>query len=185
MSAHHDGEGTRRDFLYVATMAVGAVGTGYAAWRFVDYLNPDAAVLAQASTEVNVSDLEVGQTITVMWRGSPVFIRNRTKEEIEKAKAVAIDSLPDENAQNKNLNVDAKATDENRAVPSEENYIIMIANCTHFGCVPTGEAGDYGGWFCPCHGSHYDTAGRIRKGPAPFNLYIPPYRKDGDMVVIG
>ena len=185
VSGHHAAEGTRRDFLYVATAAVGAVGTGAAVWSFVDYLNPDASVLAQASTEVNIADLQEGQSITVMWRGKPVFIRHRTQKEIDAALAVNLDDLPDDDAQNENLSPEADAADANRTVPGEAQYIIMIANCTHFGCVPTGEAGDYGGWFCPCHGSHYDTAGRIRKGPAPYNLYIPPYSKKGDVVVIG
>ncbi len=168
-------EPTRRDFLYIATGAVGAVGLAAVAWPFVDQMNPDASTLALASIEVDVSSVAEGQGITVQWRGKPVFIRYRSAEEIEAAKSVEVGSLPDANARNPNLGDDAAATDENRAAPEREPWIVMIGTCTHLGCVPVGQSGDFGGWFCPCHGSHYDTAGRIRRGPAPENLHIPPF----------
>ena len=156
-------DGTRRDFLYVTTAAFGVVAAGAAVWPLVDQMNPDASALAMASTEVDISAIESGQSVTVKWRGKPVFIRNRTDAEVEAAKAVPMDELKD------------PQTDVERAVEGRENLLIMVGICTHLGCVPLGDAGDFGGWFCPCHGSHYDTAGRIRRGPAPLNLVIPPY----------
>ncbi|WP_306029367.1 ubiquinol-cytochrome c reductase iron-sulfur subunit [Stappia sp. MMSF_3263] len=168
-------EPTRRDFLYIATGAMGAVGAGALAWPFIDQMNPDASALSLASIEVDVSAVEEGQSIKVMWRGKPVFIRNRTAKEIEEANAVPLADLPDTNARNANLAADAEATDVNRAVEGNEALIVMVGVCTHLGCIPLGQAGDFGGWFCPCHGSHYDTAGRIRKGPAPENLLVPPF----------
>ena len=166
---------SRRDFLYIATGAVGAVGVAAVAWPFIAQMNPDAAALALASTEVDVSSIAPGMSITVKWRGKPVFIRNRTPEEIEAAKAVPLDELKDPVARNANLPPDAPATDGDRAAgEGKENWIVMVGSCTHLGCVPLGQQGDFGGWFCPCHGSHYDTAGRIRIGPAPQNLAIPP-----------
>ncbi|WP_417768301.1 ubiquinol-cytochrome c reductase iron-sulfur subunit [Stappia sp.] len=168
-------EPTRRDFLYIATGAMGAVGAGALAWPFIDQMNPDASALSLASIEVDVSAVEEGQSIKVMWRGKPVFIRYRTAKEIEEANAVALADLPDQNARNANLAADAEATDVNRAVEGNEALIVMVGVCTHLGCIPLGQAGDFGGWFCPCHGSHYDTAGRIRKGPAPENLLVPPF----------
>jgi ubiquinol-cytochrome c reductase iron-sulfur subunit len=168
-------EPTRRDFLYIATGAMGAVGAGALAWPFIDQMNPDASALSLASIEVDVSAVEEGQSIKVMWRGKPVFIRNRTAKEIEEANAVPLADLPDTNARNANLAADAEATDVNRAVEGNEALIVMVGVCTHLGCIPLGQQGDFGGWFCPCHGSHYDTAGRIRKGPAPENLLVPPF----------
>lgn len=168
-------EPTRRDFLYIATGAMGAVGAGALAWPFIDQMNPDASALSLASIEVDVSAVEEGQSIKVMWRGKPVFIRYRTAKEIEEANAVPLADLPDQNARNANLAADAEATDVNRAVEGNEALIVMVGVCTHLGCIPLGQAGDFGGWFCPCHGSHYDTAGRIRKGPAPENLLVPPF----------
>ena len=165
---------SRRDFLYIATGAVGAVGVAAVAWPFIDQMNPDAAALALASTEVDVSSIAPGMSITVKWRGKPVFIRNRTPQEIEAARAVPLAELKDRTARNANLPDDAPAEDVNRGIPGNEALIIMVGVCTHLGCVPLGQQGDYGGWFCPCHGSHYDTAGRVRKGPAPENLMIPP-----------
>jgi ubiquinol-cytochrome c reductase iron-sulfur subunit len=157
---------TRRDFLYLSAAAMGAVGAGSVGWAFVDTMNPAQDTLALASTEVNLAPLEKGQAITVMWRGKPVFIRNRTEEEIEKAKAVNISGLRD------------PETDDDRVQKPE--WLVMVGICTHLGCVPQGQKsgevkGDYEGWFCPCHGSHYDTSGRIRKGPAPKNLPVPEY----------
>jgi len=164
----------RRDFLYIATGAVGAVGAALTAWPFIDQMNPDAAVLALSSIEVDLSPLEEGQSIVVKWRGNPVIIRYRTAKEIEEAKAVAISDLPDPDARNANVKDGDPATDINRVVDGKEQFLVMLGVCTHLGCVPIGDAGIYNGWFCPCHGSHYDTAGRIRKGPAPENLPVPP-----------
>jgi len=168
-------EPTRRDFLYIATGAVGAVGVAAAAWPFVYQMNPDAAALALSTTEVDISSLEEGQSMTVNWRGKPVFIRYRTEEEIDEAKKVPLGELKDTEARNANLPDSAEATDDNRGIKGDEALLVMIGVCTHLGCVPLGQKGDYGGWFCPCHGSHYDTAGRIRKGPAPENLAIPQF----------
>jgi ubiquinol-cytochrome c reductase iron-sulfur subunit len=152
---------TRRDFLYVAAGGIGAVGTAMAIWPFVDQMNPSADVLALSTTEVDISAIEVGSEITAVWQGKPVFIRHRTEQEISAAEAVDINTLPDPQA------------DAERAENPE--WLIMVGVCTHLGCVPLKEAGDFNGWFCPCHGSHYDTSGRIRKGPAPLNLAVPPY----------
>lgn len=163
----HSGEGeTRRDFIYLAAAATGAVGAGLAVWPFIHSMNPAADTLALASTEVDLSPIAEGQAITVTWRGKPVFIRYRTEEEIAAARAVDLSELIDPQA------------DEDRVV--EPQWLVMVGVCTHLGCVPlgnrTGETkGDYGGWFCPCHGSHYDTSGRIRQGPAPANLPVPEY----------
>lgn len=167
-------EPTRRDFLYIATGAMGAVAVGGIVWPLVDQMNPDAGTLALASIEVDISGVAVGQAITVMWRGKPVFIRNRTDEEVEAANAVPLDQLRD------------PQTDAERTKPGHENLLVQVGICTHLGCVPLPEAGDYDGWFCPCHGSHYDTSGRIRRGPAPTNLEIPPYEfLDETRIVIG
>jgi len=166
---------TRRDFLYIATGAMAAVGVAAVAWPLIDQMNPDAAALALASIEVDVGALEQGMSLTVMWRGKPVFIRNRTEKEIGEAKAVPVSQLPDPLARNANLAADAPATDENRAVAGNEAWLVQIGICTHLGCVPLGQQGPFGGYFCPCHGSVYDTAGRIRSGPAPENLHIPVY----------
>jgi ubiquinol-cytochrome c reductase iron-sulfur subunit len=138
-------------------------------------MNPDAAALALASIEVDVGALEQGMSLTVMWRGKPVFIRNRTEKEVDEAKSVPVSQLPDPLARNANLAADAPATDENRAVAGKEAWLVQIGICTHLGCVPLGQQGPYGGYFCPCHGSVYDTSGRIRQGPAPLNLALPPY----------
>ena len=151
----------RRDFIITTSYALGAVGVGAAVWPLIDQMNPDASVKALASTEVDVSSVEPGQSITVLWRGKPVFIKRRTQEEIDKAREVDI----------KNLKHPEK--DEDRAKNPE--WLVMLGVCTHLGGVPLGDKGEYGGWFCPCHGSHYDTSGRIRKGPAPTNMEIPKY----------
>ena len=168
----HDTE--RRDFLYIATGSFAAVGAAATAWPLIHQMNPDASVKALASVEVNLAPIEEGQSITISWRGNPVVIRHRTAKEIEEAKAVPLDDLPDQSARNANAE-GADAEDINRVVDGNEKYLVMLAVCTHLGCVPVGEAGEFGGWFCPCHGSHYDTSGRIRKGPAPENLLVPPY----------
>jgi ubiquinol-cytochrome c reductase iron-sulfur subunit len=176
VSATDTSEPTRRDFLYVATGMAGVVGAAGVAWPFIDQMRPDASTLAMATIEVDVSSLQAGMSLTAKWRGKPIFIRNRTPKEIEEANAVALADLKDPVARNANLDAAAPATDIDRtAGEGKENWIVMIGSCTHLGCVPLGQQGDFGGWFCPCHGSHYDTAGRIRKGPAPENLHIPAF----------
>jgi ubiquinol-cytochrome c reductase iron-sulfur subunit len=176
-------EPTRRDFLYIATGAVAAIGAASVVWPFIDQMNPDASALALASTEVDISSVAEGQSITVKWRGKPVVVRHRTAKEIEEAKSVPVEDLPDPIARNQNLAGDAPATDENRAAAGKEQWLVMVNVCTHLGCVPLGQAGEYDGWFCPCHGSNYDTAGRIRKGPAPENLLVPEYAFISDTVI--
>ena len=173
----------RRDFLLIATGAFAAIGAGAALWPFIDQMNPDASALALASIEVDISAVEPGQSITVMWRGKPVFIRNRTEAEVLAARAVPLEELKDPLARNANLDGEAPAIDENRAAAETEQWLIQVGVCTHLGCVPLGLQGDFGGWFCPCHGSHYDTAGRIRLGPAPENLPIPPLAFISDTTV--
>ncbi len=181
MAHAEDHEGTRRDFLYYATAGAGVVVTGAAVWPLVNQMNPSADVQALSSIRVDVSGVQPGTQITVKWLGKPVFIRRRMPEEIEAAREVDVSSLPDPIARNANIDGEAPATDDNRALAPEgvegdaaEEWLVMMGVCTHLGCVPLGDgAGDFGGWFCPCHGSHYDTAGRIRRGPAPQNLPVP------------
>jgi ubiquinol-cytochrome c reductase iron-sulfur subunit len=173
MSSTDSAESTRRDFIFIATGAMAAVGVAGALWPFIAQMNPDASVLALSTVDVDLTPLAEGQAITVKWRGNPVFVRYRTQKEIEEARQVPVDELPDPLARNANFPEDAPATDENRVPKDKPQYIVMMGVCTHLGCVPLGQSGDYDGWFCPCHGSHYDTAGRIRKGPAPENLPIP------------
>ncbi|MCQ0969242.1 ubiquinol-cytochrome c reductase iron-sulfur subunit (plasmid) [Paracoccus sp. TK19116] len=173
MSHAEDHVGTRRDFLYYVTAGAGAVAAGAAGWTLVNQMNPSADVQALASIQVDVSGVEVGQQLTVKWLGKPVFVRRRTPEEIEAGRAVDLSELIDPSAENANLPGEP-ATDENRTLDEAGEWLVQIGVCTHLGCVPIGDgAGDFGGWFCPCHGSHYDTAGRIRRGPAPQNLHIP------------
>ncbi len=173
MSHAENDAGTRRDFLYYATAGAGAVATGAAVWPLVNQMNPSADTRALASIFVDVSGVEVGTQLTVKWRGKPVFIRRRSPDEIEAARAVKLEELTDASAENANK-PGADASDANRALDEAGEWLVMIGVCTHLGCVPIGNAsGDFGGWFCPCHGSHYDTAGRIRKGPAPRNLDVP------------
>lgn len=174
MSQAEEHEGTRRDFLYYATAGAGAVTAGAAVWPLVHQMNPSADVRALSSIRVDVSAVEPGTQLTVKWLGKPVFIRRRTEEEIASARDVALSDLPDESAENANKPAGTDASDENRSLDEAGEWLVMIGVCTHLGCVPLGDAGDFGGWFCPCHGSHYDLAGRIRKGPAPENLPIPP-----------
>ena len=161
MSEKDKKDPNRRDFIITATATVGAVGAGAAVWPLIDQMNPDASVKALASTEIDISNIQRGQSITVLWRGKPVFIKRRTDEEIQKARAVDLKELKH------------PEKDEERAKNPE--WLVMLGICTHLGCVPLGDKGDYNGWFCPCHGSHYDTSGRIRKGPAPTNLEVPKY----------
>ncbi len=159
-------EKTRRDFLLISTITVGAAGSALAVWPFIDVMNPAADTLALSITEVDLEPVEVGQSITVVWQGKPVFVRRRTGDEIKEAEAVVLSDLIDPEA------------DKDRVQKPE--WLIMVGICTHLGCIPLGQKandpkGEYGGWFCPCHGSHYDTSGRIRKGPAPRNLPVPAY----------
>jgi len=156
----------RRDFLTVATAAVGAVGVGAAVWPVVSQMNPDSSVKALASIEVDLSKIKEGHEITVLWRGKPVFIKRRTKEEIVTAEKVDLKELKDPQADSKRV--------------KKPEWLVLVGVCTHLGCVPISGKGDFGGWFCPCHGSHYDSSGRIRKGPAPTNLEVPTYEFVGD-----
>jgi len=165
-SPEQEGGPSRRDFLYMATAAVGAVGTAAAIWPLIDSMNPARDTLALATIEVDLSSVAVGQAITVTWRGKPVFIRHRTEDEIEQAQTVEVAELKD------------PEPDAERVIKPE--WLVLIGICTHLGCVPAGQKptdprGEWGGWFCPCHGSQYDTSGRIRKGPAPRNLVVPQY----------
>ncbi len=173
-SGEHPSDGaSRRDFLYVATGAVGGVTVAAAVWPLVNQMNPSADVQALASIQVDIADLADGSQMTVKYLGKPVFIRRRTEEEITAAAEESVEGLPDPLARNANVAGDVLATNENRSIDPAGVVLVMTGVCTHLGCVPLGDAGDFGGWFCPCHGSHYDTAGRIRKGPAPENLPVP------------
>ena len=156
----------RRDFLQLSTLSIGAVGTAAFIWPFLKSMSPAEDTLALGTTEVDVSSIEEGQSVTVKWRGKPVFIRKRTKDEIDEANTVNIADLKD------------PEEDVNRV--KKDEWLVLVGVCTHLGCVPLGQKltdskGEYNGWYCPCHGSHYDTSGRIRKGPAPENLAVPPY----------
>ena len=151
----------RRDFLFTATYTIGAVGIGATIWPFIDQMNPDSSVKALATTEVDISQIEPGKSITVLWRGKPVFIKRRTQNEISEAQSVSLDELKH------------PEKDEDRVKKAE--WLVMMGICSHLGCVPLSDKGEYNGWFCPCHGSHYDTSGRIRKGPAPTNMEVPKY----------
>jgi len=165
-------KGPRRDFLYYVSYALGAVGVGSVIWPLVDQMNPDASVKALSTTEVDISNIQPGKSLTVLWRGKPVFIRRRTPEEILLAKNTKLSDLKD-------------PQDDSERVQKPE-WLVMLGVCTHLGCVPLGDKGDYDGWFCPCHGSHYDTSGRIRKGPAPTNMPIPKYEfLDNNTIKIG
>ena len=175
MSTHNHAEPTnppRRDFMLLMAQATGAIGAAALVWPFVDSMNPSADVLALSSTEVDLSSVAEGQEIKGVWRGKPVFIRHRTPKNIEDAKAVDISTLRD------------PETDAARVKKGHEQWLVMVGVCTHLGCIPLGNgAGEYDGWFCPCHGSAYDSVGRIRKGPAPKNLVIPPYEFVSDTKV--
>ena len=167
----------RRDFLFTASYTVGAVGLGATIWPFIDQMNPAADTLALSTTEFDVSSVEEGMSVSIVWRGKPVFIRHRTKEEIQEANEVKLDDLPDPQA------------DSDRTARPE--MLVLLGVCTHLGCVPLGQSatdpkGEWGGWFCPCHGSHYDGSGRIRKGPAPKNMEIPKFEfVDSNIIKIG
>ncbi|MEE3360611.1 MAG: ubiquinol-cytochrome c reductase iron-sulfur subunit [Pseudomonadota bacterium] len=174
MSNAEDHAGTRRDFLYYATAGAGAVTAGAAVWPLVNQMNPSADVRAMSTIRVDISGVAEGSQLTVKWLGKPVFIRNRTQAEIDEARAVDVSELIDPLARNANIDGTASAEDENRSLDEDGKWLVMMGVCTHLGCVPLGNgAGDYDGWFCPCHGSHYDSSGRIRRGPAPQNLPVP------------
>ena len=165
-------DASKRDFIHVTAGVTVATALGAAVWPLIDQMNPSADVLALASIEVDLEPLEPGQSISVLWRGKPLFIRRRTEEEIKSAQDVDFTLLKD------------PESDSERVI--NENFLVMVGVCTHLGCVPLGQQGEYGGWFCPCHGSHYDTSGRIRKGPAPTNLEVPPYEfLDKNIIKIG
>ncbi len=164
----------RRSFLQLSTISLGAIGTAGFIWPFLKSMNPAEDTLALGSTEVNIADIEEGQGITVKWRGKPVFIRKRTQKEISEAKAVKLEDLKD------------PAIDDDRV--KKDEWLVLVGICTHLGCVPLGQKitdmkGEYNGWYCPCHGSHYDSSGRIRKGPAPTNLAVPPYSFINDTTI--
>lgn len=164
--SHESGDETRRDFLYLSAGAMAVVGTGAVLWPLIDSMNPAADILAQATVEVDLGPIARGQRITVSWRGQPVFIDHRTPEQIAQARADDSADLPD--------------PEPDSARVTRPEWLVVIGICTHLGCVPLGQKaadprGGWGGWFCPCHGSHYDTSGRVRKGPAPRNLVVPPY----------
>lgn len=162
---------TRRDFMVMAASAVACVGAAAVSVPFIKSLAPDKGVLAVGSTEVNITNIKPGETITVTWRGQPVFIRHRTEEEIKAAQGVNLADLKD------------PQPDSERIKQGKEQWLVTVGICTHLGCVPLTNQGDYQGWFCPCHGSAYDTSGRIRKGPAPLNLPIPPYEFINDTTI--
>lgn len=178
MDSTKDGA-TRRDFLYLTAGSMAAVGAGSAVWPLVDSMNPAADTLALATTEVDLTKVEPGQRITVVWQGKPIFISRRTEETVKEVRSEDWHSLRD------------AQSDEDRVQAGHDEWLVLIGSCTHLGCIPQGSrameaTGDFGGWFCPCHGSHYDRSGRIRKGPAPKNLAVPPYAfKSDTLIVIG
>lgn len=168
VAEHAIDQTNRRDFLYIWTGALGAVAAGSAVIPLVDQMNPDASTIAAgAPIEVDLGQIPEGQVVTLKWRGKPIFVRHRSQKEIDESKAVAVASLPDPQP-------DSARIGTFNGKPMEK-WIVNIGTCTHLGCVPLNNQGEFHGWYCPCHGSHYDTAGRIRKGPAPKNLELPPF----------
>jgi ubiquinol-cytochrome c reductase iron-sulfur subunit len=158
-------EPTRRDFLYIATGAVGAIGAAATLIPLIGQMNPDASTIAAGvPVEVDLAPIAAGQVIKVFWRGNPIYISHRTKKEIDEVRAVPVNSLPD------------PATDQSRVKEGHDPWLVVVGICTHLGCIPLANQGNYDGWFCPCHGSQYDASGRIRQGPAPANLPVPPYK---------
>ena len=165
MTTISSAEPTRRDFLYIATGTVGAVGAAAVAWPLINQMNPDASTIAAgAPIEVDLGPITEGQVIKVFWRSKPIFIGHRSKKEIDEARAVNVASLPD------------PQSDQARVKQGHDQWLVLIGICTHLGCIPIAHEGAYDGFFCPCHGSVYDTSGRIRQGPAPKNLFLPPYK---------
>ena len=165
MTAISSAEPTRRDFLYIATGALGAIGAAATLIPLIGQMNPDASTIAAgAPIEVDLSPIAEGQVIKVFWRSKPIFISHRTKKEIDEVRAVDVDTLRD------------PQTDQSRVQSGHDQWLVVVGICTHLGCVPLANQGNYDGWFCPCHGSQYDASGRIRQGPAPLNLAIPPYK---------
>ena len=170
---HHPGDVTKRDFLKLVTGSAAAIGAGAIAWSFLDYMNPSADVLALSAVDVDLAPIAVGSGITLLWQGKPIFVRHRTPQEIKEAEDVKLADLIEPQA------------DAERVKAGHAEWIVVIGICTHLGCVPLGNKptdprGDWGGWFCPCHGSQYDTSGRVRHGPAPANLGLPPYKFDSN-----
>ena len=163
-------EPTRRDFLYIATGAAAAVAAGATVWPLISQMSPDASTLALASTEVDLSGIAEGQIVTIKWRGNPVFVRHRTQKEIKEAEDLPLSQLPD--------------PQPDQARVKKPEWLVVVGVCTHLGCVPLGHQGQYDGWFCPCHGSVYDTSGRIRQGPAPRNLDVPTYKFTSDTKIL-
>jgi ubiquinol-cytochrome c reductase iron-sulfur subunit len=164
MTAIADNDLSRRDFLFVATGAVGATGIAAAAWPLIDQMNPNRATIASGvPIEVNLAPIAEGQIISLFWRGQPIFVRHRTAQEIATEEATKISTLMDPQA------------DADRVKPGKAQWLVVYASCTHLGCIPLGKQGEWGGWFCPCHGSQYDVSGRVRHGPAALNLPVPPY----------
>lgn len=161
----------RRDFMVLTAASMAGVGIACSLWPFVDSLNPSADVLASSSIEVEIDKIQTGHTAVVSWRGNPVFIKHRTAEEIDKARSVSLSELID------------PEDDASRVKAGYDQWLVVLGVCTHLGCIPIDHKGDYGGWFCPCHGSHYDTSGRIRKGPAPENLKVPQYQFINDQKI--
>ncbi|WP_439126617.1 ubiquinol-cytochrome c reductase iron-sulfur subunit [Roseovarius nitratireducens] len=184
------GAADRRDFLYYATAATGGVATGAAVWPLINSMNPSADVVSQSSIVIDLTDVTVGSRVTVSWAGKPVFIWRRSPEVIAEARATSLNDLVDpidNTRENPNSSQEMPALDQNRSAGEGGEWLIVIGVCTHLGCVPVGQdgsgVGEFGGWFCPCHGSHYDRSGRIRKGPAPRNLDIPPYSLGSDLLL--
>ncbi|MEJ0018730.1 MAG: ubiquinol-cytochrome c reductase iron-sulfur subunit [Acetobacteraceae bacterium] len=172
--AHHGHpDVTKRDFLKLVTGSAAAIGVGAVAWAFIDYMEPSKDVLALSSVELDLVPITAGQGVTVLWQGKPIFVRHRTPQEIKEAEDVPLSQLSDPQA------------DSARVKAGHTQWIVLIGICTHLGCIPLGNKptdprGEWGGWFCPCHGSQYDTSGRVRRGPAPLNLALPPYAFDSD-----
>ncbi len=164
----HAPDDSKRDFLKMVAAASAAIGVGALAWPLIDSMNPSSDVLALSSVEVDISPIPVGQAITVVWRGKPIFVRHRSEAEVKTAEGVKLADMID------------PATDESRVKAGHDQWLVVVGICTHLGCVPLGNKptdprGEFGGWFCPCHGSQYDVSGRVRHGPAPANLPVPPY----------
>ena len=176
---HHSADsvdGEKRDFIFIATGAVAAAGAASIGWPLVAQMGKAADTLAAGSIEIDISAIEEGAQLKTLWRGKPVFVRHRTQKEIDEAEATDVRECPDPESDSDRLVAKPDGT-------LDPKFLVMVGVCTHFGCVPVGEAGDFDGWYCPCHGSHYDTSGRIRKGPAPKNMVIPPYAYISDTAI--